>query len=77
MKVIELFENEESKTFNVLFKLGRFLRTQQFTHKSIVKNKVLTPAEIKRILKLPVGGTLNTHFENDAGRTMIYVTRTK
>lgn len=77
MKVTELLENEEKKSFTAVFKLGRFLRTQQFTHKSIVKNKVLTPAEIKRILKLPVGGTLNTHFENDAGRTMIYVTRTK
>lgn len=77
MKVTELFESDQKMTFEVIFRLGRFKRTQTFTHKTILKSKVLTPAEIRNILKLPVGGTLNTHFENDDGRTMIYVTRTK
>ena len=77
MKVTELLENEEKKSFTAVFKRGRFSRTQRFTHKTIVKSKVLTPAEINTILKLPVHGTLNTHFEDDDGRTMIYVTRMK
>lgn len=77
MKVTELLESDQKMNFEVIFRLGRFKRTQAFTHKTIVNSKVLTPAEIKRILKLPVGGTLNTHFENDDGRTMVYVTRTK
>lgn len=77
MKVTELLENEEKKTFTVVFKLGRHSRTQQFTHKTIAKNKALSQAEIRTILKLPVGGTLNTQFASEDGRTIVTVTRTK
>lgn len=77
MKVTELLEQEEKKTFNVAFKLGRHVRHQRFTHKTIQNLKILSPAELKRVLKLEVDGTLNTQFSDETGRTMVYVTRTK
>jgi len=77
MKVIDLLEDEQKKTFTAVFKLGRTSRTQRFTHKTILKNKALSPAEIRSILKLPVGGTLKTHFTSEEGRTIVTVTREK
>lgn len=77
MKVTELLEHEEKKAFTVVFKLGRHSREQKFTHKTIGKLKILSPAELKRVLKLELGGTLSTQFSDETGRTMVYVTRTR
>ena len=77
MKVTEILEAEEKKAFTATFKLGRHSREQLFTHKTIAKCRVLTPAEVKRAMKLAVGATLNTHFEGEEGRTIVHVTRTK
>lgn len=75
MKVTELFEQEEKKAFTVVFKLGRHTREQHFTHKTIANIKVFSSAELKRVLKLEVGGTISTQFSGEEGRTMVYVTR--
>lgn len=77
MKVTEILEAEEKKAFTAIFKLGRHSRAQHFTHKTILACKAFTPAEITRALKLPVQGTLDTHFESDSGRTMVHITRVK
>lgn len=76
MKVDELLETEEKMAFEVVFKLGRTApRTQHFTHKTIGNCKVLTRAEINRVLKLQVGSSLSTHFDSAEGRTMVHITR--
>jgi len=78
MKVVELLETEQKMAFKAVFKLGRTApRVQHFTHKTISNCKVLTRAEINKVLKLQVGSSLSTHFDSAEGRTMVYVTREK
>jgi hypothetical protein len=77
MKVTELLEQDQKKAFTAVFKLGRHSREQHFTHKTIANLKILSPAEMKRVLKLDVGATLSTQFSGEEGRTMVHVTRTR
>jgi len=72
MKVTELFE---SKKFEASFRLGRFTRSYEYTDKTIHHSKALTPAEIRRILKLDVGSAIDTMIVTDEGRQHVHITR--
>lgn len=75
MQVAELFEG--LKRYKAVFKLGRHKREQLFTSKTIENCKVLSHGDLRRIDKLDVGSTMKTQFEDEQGRTMVYVTRTE
>jgi hypothetical protein len=77
MKVLELVESSDKKTFQATFKLGRHSRNQTFNQDSITRCKAITPAEIRKLLTFDVGQTLITKYDSEEGRTIIYIERTK